>query len=162
MKTNTNHPTVSSIIPCRNEVNFIEKCISSIYEFELIEGGFEVRVVDGMSDDGTRDKLFALSKQKKNLKVLDNIQKIVPKALNIGIKQAKGDYILRLDAHSNYPVDYLSACMAGMKDSAADNVGGIFITRQNGCTFTAKLVQLISTHRFGVGNANFRLNTKPC
>jgi glycosyltransferase involved in cell wall biosynthesis len=151
-------PMVSIIIPCRNEVKFIDKCLRSVFSFDSIPGETEVIVVDGMSEDGTRDILSQWSVRYSNLKILDNPMHIVPTAMNIGLKAAKGDWIVRLDAHADYPKDYLRLCIETSKRTGADNVGGIFKTIPRDKSIQSKLVQALTTHRFGVGNANYRLN----
>ncbi len=150
-------PLVTIIIPCRNEVDFIDRCLTSVFDFESIPGGFEVLVIDGMSDDGTRDILRRWQKERPNLRFLDNRRTIVPTALNIGLKEAKGNWIVRLDAHSEYPKNYLRLCIETSHRTGADNVGGLFITRPRDDTRSARLVMSITTHRFGVGNADYRL-----
>ncbi len=151
---------VSVIIPCRNEIRFIEKCLNSVFIADRVPGGIEIIVVDGMSEDGTRDVVNSFKAIHSNLFFLDNPDKITPSALNIGIKIAKGDYIIRLDAHSIYPSNYFNKCIETIKSTGADNVGGALITKQNGNTFGAKCVQTITTHRFGVGNSEFRVETQ--
>jgi glycosyltransferase involved in cell wall biosynthesis len=151
-------PTISIIIPCRNEEKFIDKCLKSVFSFDPVPGGIEVIVVDGMSDDGTRDILSKWMDHHPNLKVLDNTKRIVPAAMNIGIKAAEGDWIVRLDAHSEYPKDYLRLCLETGHKTGADNVGGVFKTLARDDSAQAMLVQALTTHRLGVGNANFRLN----
>lgn len=151
-------PAISLIIPCRNEARFIDKFLKSVFSFDPVPGGIEVIVVDGMSDDGTRDVLAQWILRRPNLKVLDNPDRIVPTAMNIGIKASKGDWIVRLDAHSEYPKDYLRLCLETSQRTGADNVGGVVITMPRSDSAQAKLVQALTTHRFGVGNAEFRLN----
>jgi len=158
MNNPTLNPSVSIIIPCRNEVAFIEKCLKSIFLFDPVPGGFEVLVVDGMSEDGTRDILHRWQKEQPNLRLLNNPHTIVPTALNIGLKEAKGDWIVRLDVHSEYPKNYLRLCIETSIRTGADNVGGLCITRPRNDTRSAHLVMSITTHRFGVGNADFRLD----
>lgn len=155
-----NYPTVSIIIPCRNEVDFVESCLDSIFNFEDVPGGFDVWIVDGMSEDGTRDLLQTWSLKKQNLHVLDNPDKIVPVALNMAIRQAMGRYLVRLDVHSTYPPKYLRLCVDTAEKTKADNVGGLFITKSRGDGFEAQLVQSLTTHRFGVGNAGYRLGAE--
>jgi len=81
---------VSVLIPCRNEVQYIERCIHSVYSFDQPPGGFEVIVIDGMSTDGTREILSGLRSQYSDLVVIDNPGKTVPHAMNLGIRYAKG------------------------------------------------------------------------
>ncbi len=150
-------PAVSIIIPCRNEARFIDRCLESVFSFEPVVGDTEVIVVDGMSNDGTRDILRQWKIRYPSLIVLDNPGQIVPKALNLGITAAKGAYILRLDAHAEYPADYLRLCLETSQRTGAENVGGWVRTLPRNGSRQARLVQALTTHGFGVGNARFRL-----
>jgi glycosyltransferase involved in cell wall biosynthesis len=82
-------------------------------------------------------------------------------ALNRALRRGDSEYVLRLDAHSLYPRDYLARCVSVSRETMADNVGGVVITRPGSSGFQGKLVQAISTHWFGVGNSGFRLGAKP-
>jgi len=97
-----NIPTVSVIVPCRNERGHIEDCIRSILSQEYPKGEIEFIVVDGMSEDGTRDILARLKAEDSRLKVLDNPRGITPCARNIGIREACGEYVAIVDAHTVY------------------------------------------------------------
>ncbi|RMF83094.1 MAG: glycosyltransferase, partial [Nitrospinota bacterium] len=77
-------PRVTVIIPTRNEIAFIDRCLRSVFAADPVPGGMEVLVVDGMSDDGTRQRLEEWCRQHASLRVLDNPQRIVPTAMNIG------------------------------------------------------------------------------
>lgn len=150
-------PAVSIIIPCRNEARFVDRCLQSVFAFDAVPGGFEVIVVDGMSSDGTREILERWQLEHDELRVLSNPAQIVPIAMNLGIQTARGELIVRLDMHAEYPCDYLAHCVETSNRSGADNVGGVFITLARDSSRQASLVQALTTHRFGVGNANFRL-----
>lgn len=151
--------TASVIIPCRNEAQFIDRCLESVFAFDPVPGGYEVLIVDGRSDDGTRDRLSDWSLRQPNMRVLDNPDRIVPTGMNIGIGVACGEWIVRLDAHSVYPPDYLRLCIETSQRTGADNVGGLFVTLPRDESVESLLVQALTTHRFGVGNADFRLGT---
>jgi len=91
---------VSIIIPCRNEKIYIGKCLDSIIAQDYPKDKMEILVVDGMSEDGSREIVKKLKMKNEKLKVrgirlLDNPKKIVSSAMNIGIKEAKGDVIIR-------------------------------------------------------------------
>lgn len=152
-------PLISIIIPCRNEEKFIVKCLSSVIKQDYPKEEIEILVIDGMSEDRTRDAVKEYMQKYPFIKLLDNPRKIVPTAMNIGIKAACGEWIVRLDAHSEYPKDYLKNCIDTAKRTDADNVGGLVVTLQNGSSFSAKCVQAITTHKFGIGNATFRLES---
>jgi glycosyltransferase involved in cell wall biosynthesis len=152
-------PLISVVIPTCNEVGFIDKCLDSIFSADFPPGDMEVLVVDGMSDDGTRTKLANWCKKHPTLRVLDNPRRVVPAAMNIGIRAARGKWIVRLDAHSTYPTNYFTLCLDTASRTGADNVGGIFVPFLRDDCAEAKLVRALTTHRFGVGNAGFRVST---
>lgn len=148
---------ISVVVPCRNEEKFIRKCISSIVNFELpSEMGIEILIVDGSSEDKTAEIVQEAAKKDGRIKLLSNPHKFQAPALNIGIQRATGDWILRLDAHAEYPPDYLRLCYETALRTGADNVGGLFITRPGSQSYSGRLVQALTTHRFGVGDSGFR------
>lgn len=153
-------PTVSIIIPCRNELTFVERCLSSVLAFEPVPGGCEVIVVDGGSTDGTRAVLSRWQAAHPQIRLLDNPARIVPVAMNLGIGAARGRLILRLDMHAEYPPDYMRRCFEVSERTGADNVGGVVITLSRDSTPQGRMVQALTTHRFGVGNAGFRVGAQ--
>jgi len=94
------------------------------------------------------------------LKLLDNPKKVTPCALNIGIKNAKGEIILWMSAHSRYEKDYISKCVKYLKEYDADNVGGVMITLPRDNAFIGKAIATVLSHPFGVGNSVFRTGAK--
>ena len=152
---------VSVVVPCRNEEYFIADCIASVLEFDLPERiQIEVLVLDGLSEDQTVIKLRSIMKKDARVKLFTNPGKIQSTAINIAVMEAQGEWILRLDAHSTYPQNYLKLCYETMLRTGADNVGGLFITQPRGEKYQAHLVQALTTHPFGVGNAGFRIGMK--
>jgi len=148
---------ITIIIPVRNESNYIATCLESVINFIIPEGcAIEVIVIDGMSDDTTRSIAEKKCEGDARIHLLENPQRIQAAAMNMGIKEASGKHILRLDAHSVYPKNYLQLIYATYLKTAAENVGGQFITRPGGKNYSAQLVQALTTHPFGVGNAGFR------
>jgi len=147
---------VSIIIPCRNEEKFIGKCLDSIIAQDYPKENLEILVVDGMSQDRTRKILKEYQNKYSFIKVLNNPKKIVPIALNIGIAQSRGEYILRADAHSKYSFDYISKCVQYLKKSKADCVGGTLNTLPSRDDFVAKGIAIILSHPFGAGGRTFR------
>ena len=133
-----NHKKVSVLIPCCNEVRNIENCITNVCDFEPPEGGFEVIVIDGMSDDGTREVLSKLQKEYEGLRVFDNPLRTVPHAMNLGIQQARGEYIVRTDVRCIHPVTYLKDLIKLSEETGADNVGGVLVPV--GETYTQKCI----------------------
>jgi glycosyltransferase involved in cell wall biosynthesis len=153
-------PIVSVVIPTRNEIRFIDRCLRSIFSADPVPGAMEVIVVDGMSEDGTREILAEWARRQPNLLILDNPQRIVPTAMNIGIRAARGKWLLRLDAHSEYPADYFKRCLEVSVGTRMENVGGSVVTLPADGSRQARLVQAVTTHPFGVGNSGFRIGAR--
>ncbi|NIP26884.1 MAG: glycosyltransferase [Phycisphaerae bacterium] len=151
-------PMVSVIAPCRNEVLFIEKAIRTILENDYPTELIELLVIDGMSTDGTREIVGRMAEHDERIRLLDNPKKIVPSAMNIGIKASQGEYILRIDCHSTFASNYISKCIELSRRTCADNVGGYIITLPGADTRIAKAIMAATSSKFGVGNSTFRLS----
>ena len=148
---------VSIIIPVFNEKNYIKDCMKSVLSFDLQNEIKEIFLIDGGSNDGTIDIILNFKLSDPRIHYLKNKKKYQSFALNKGIKFSKGKYIMRLDAHSIYPKNYLERCLSVIQSTDADNVGGVFISKLKTKTYQEKIVQAITTHKFGVGNSNFRI-----
>jgi len=157
-KNQTVIPEVSVIIPCRNEEKFIAQCLYTVFENDFPAKKMEVLVVDGRSEDKTRSIVKRLISSHSNLLLLDNPLKITPAALNIGLKNARGDIIIRMDAHARYPKNYISSLVYHLKSLHADNVGGVWDIKPGANTILAKAIALASSSRFGIGNAYYKLS----
>ena len=151
---------VSIIIPSRNEEKFICKCLDSIIAQHYPKDKLEVLVIDGSSEDGTKDIIQGYAECYPLIRLLDNPEKITPVAFNMGIKNAKGKVIMIMSAHATYEKEYILKCVEYLQKYKADNVGGIMITRFRNNTFMGKAIVLALSHRFGVGNSVFRTGTK--
>ena len=151
---------ISVIIPCRNEEKFIANTLDSIINGTYPLDNMEILVVDGMSNDKTREIVKEYEKKYPQIKLVDNPQRTVPYAMNYGIKQAKGDIIVRLDAHSIYPENYIEKLVYWLEKLNADNVGGVWDTQPANDSLEAKAIALATSHPFGIGNAQYRISNK--
>jgi len=148
-------PFATVIIPCRNERNFVADALDSVLANDWPAERMEVLVVDGMSDDGTRDVVGAYADRDARVRLLDNPGLFAGDAMNVGVAAARGDLIARLDAHGTVPPDYLreaAAVLAERPDVWA--VGGP-MTR-TGIDEGSRLVAAISSSNFATGNAGKR------
>jgi glycosyltransferase involved in cell wall biosynthesis len=150
-------PKVSIIVPCRNEVNFIAKFLDSLLANDYPKTNMEVLIVEGMSDDGTRDIIKAYILKHSFISLIDNEKRTTPVALNLGIKNAKGEVIMRMDVHAEYPTNYISGLLAVLDESDADNVGGLCNTIPANNSVIGKAIAMAMAHPFGVGNSYFRI-----
>jgi len=157
---NNNPASISIIIPCRNEEDFIVECLNSIISNDLSTDGIEIVVVDGMSEDRTRRYVRKYSKNYPCIKLLDNPQKNTSTALNIGIKESNGNYIMILSSHSKVEKNFIKTNIDNLEKNAADCVGGVMITIPANNTLLAQAIALTLSHPFGVGNSYFRIGSK--
>ncbi len=149
---------VSVIIPMRNEENFIGACLDSIIANDYPKEYLEVIVLDGMSSDRSREIVLDYSARYPYIRLLDNPGRIAPTALNIGIREARGEIIIRMDAHAVYAPDYISNCVELLQTSGAANVGGL--QRAIGNNYISNAIALATTSRFGIGDAKYRYAEK--
>lgn len=153
----------SVIIPMRNEDRHIGNCLRSLLANDYDPANFEIIVVDGESSDRSVEVVAAIAASSAvPIRVLPNPKRIAPTGMNIGIREARGRYIIRVDAHSEYPPQYVRACIEELERTGAANVGGTFETLPGAQTLIAKGIALMTKHPVGVGNAAFRLGAKDC
>jgi glycosyltransferase involved in cell wall biosynthesis len=157
---NNNLHFISIIIPCRNEEKFIGDCLNSIIANDYPKENLEVLVIDGMSEDGTRAVIESYARQYPWIRLIENPRKITPVALNIGIKNAKGNVIFWMSAHNQYERNYISRSVESLNKFGADNVGGIMKTLPREDNFMGWAIVASLSHRFGVGNSYFRVMPK--
>lgn len=150
-------PTVSVVIPCRNEEKYIEDCIVSIFNQVNLGDFIEIIVVDGMSEDRTTEIVKSLCQTNKNLKLIENPKKITPAGMNLGIQKSKGKYIAIFGAHSKYAEDYLYNCLKLFESHPEVFCVGGPITSTADTPF-GKSVALAMSSRIGVGNAKHRFS----
>lgn len=148
---------VSVIIPVFNEERHIEKCIASINRQDYPREHIEYIFVDGNSTDLTRKLLDDYAKGCSFIRVLNNPDRTAPYAMNLGIRHASGEYIVRLDGHSEYAEDYISKCIEYLSKTGADNVGGIAVAKSSG--YFGNAIACVLSSVFGVGNSSFRTSS---
>jgi len=154
-----NDSFVSIIIPCRNEEKYIAKCLETILSQDYPKERTEVLVVDGMSEDKTREIVGDYLKKYPFIKLLDNPKKFTNFAFNTGIKEAKGEIIMLMGAHAGYEKDYVSKCVRYLNEYDADNVGGVMKTLPSKNTLIAEAIAYCLSHPFGAGNSYFRIGS---
>lgn len=147
---------LSVICPIYNEEKYIAKCIDSILAQDYPKDDLEVIFADGMSTDRTREIVAEYTARFPWIRLIDNPKRIVPPALNAAIAASKGDIIMRLDAHAEYPHDYFSKLTNRLDEYKADNIGGVCITLPvNECAKSKAIAHVLSS-KFGMGNSDFR------
>jgi succinoglycan biosynthesis protein ExoA len=150
------HPVyVSVLMPIRNEARFIERSLRTILNQDYPHHLLEVLIADGMSTDDTRQIIARTTASGPNIKVriIDNPNLIVSTGLNLALKQALGDVIIRVDGHTFLEPDHVCQCVSTLQRSGADHVGGRMETISEGRFGEA--VSLATSSGFGVGHGRF-------
>ena len=150
-------PEVSILIPFRNEKRRIVRCLESLLASSYSLEKCEVIFINGNSTDSSdtivSERMFAFP----HAVLLNNKQACVPSSLNLALRVASGRIILRMDAHCEYPIDYVESCLSELERTGAGNVGGVLLTRPGKENWVSRCIGLLSQHRLAVGNSAFRL-----
>jgi GT2 family glycosyltransferase len=148
-------PFVSVVAPVRNEERYIERCLYAVARQDYSRDRIEVLVVDGRSDDRTREIVARFAAESTlDVRLIDNPARTAAAAMNIGLAEARGDVILRVDGHAALAPDYVRRAVAALDASNADCVGGVL--ENEGDTHVGRAIAAAMSSPFGVGGAKFR------
>lgn len=155
-------PSVSVIIPCRNEEKTIHLVLDAIYSQSYPRDLLQVVIADGFSEDLTRQKIadFKSAHPELNLLVVDNPKRIIPAGLNAAIRASSGDVIVRMDAHSIPNPDYVALCVDALERNLAQNVGGVWDIQPGKDTWFARSIAAAAGNPLAVGDAHYRFTNK--
>lgn len=150
----------SFLLVVRNEKWYIRRVLESILHQDFPQNQYEIIVVDGQSTDST--PMIVQTYQRRypgRIQYLKNPRQTLPSGWNIGIQYAKGDYVIRVDGHSDIPRDFLSKTHEVItRVPEADCVGGVIQSEGEG--FWGEVNAYVYSHPFGVGNSKFRITKK--
>lgn len=150
---------ISIICPCYNEEKYIRRALESILAQDYT-GEVEILVFDGRSEDNTRSIVEEVIQTHSGIRLIDNPNRAVSYAINMGFEMAKGDIIMRIDAHSIYPSNYVSKLAEAINTLPnAASVGGVCRTLPANESGPARAIATACSHRFGVGSSDFRVGT---
>lgn len=152
-------PFVSIIVPCYNEQATIRFLLDAVLAQTYPRTQMEVILADGLSRDKTREVTASFQREhpELSLQVVDNHRRSIPSALNLAIRAARGEIIIRLDAHSMPIPEYVERCVAALSDGRGANVGGVWEIRPGSPGWLPESIALASAHPLGVGDALYRL-----
>jgi succinoglycan biosynthesis protein ExoA len=158
---NAGEPFVSVIIPMRNEQAWIDRCLGSVLAQDWPWDRMEVLVADGLSTDDSPRMLAELAARDPRVRVIANPGLIVPTGLNLAITAARGDIVMRIDAHTMIERDYLRRGVELLERTGACNVGGPMVCRGGGPI--ADAIASAMSSRFGIGAAfHFATGEQEC
>ena len=148
---------VSIISPVFNEEKYIQQTIESFLQQEHASFDVDILLCDGMSTDKTRNIIKEYAEKYPNVRLIDNPKRKTPFAFNIGLKEAKGEYVAILGAHSAYDKNYLQACYDDLIATNSVGCSGRVITQSAYPTTQAKLCEWAMLSSFGVSGNSFRV-----
>jgi succinoglycan biosynthesis protein ExoA len=148
-------PLVTIAMPTFNEERFIEPCIRSIQAQDYPRDLIEILVADGRSEDRTRDILDDLAADDPRIRLIDNPDRLQAAGLNRAILAARGEIVVRMDAHCLYAPSYVRACVETLERTGADNVGGA--QRAKAETAFQRALCAALTSPLGFGGARHRV-----
>ncbi len=162
---NREYPFISALLVTYNESRYIERSLKSLIFQNYPHDLFEIIIIDGGSTDDTLSLAKALIQilSEKNVKIpkiafFNNPKKILAAGWNIGIKNAIGDYVIRLDAHAEAPPNFLRLSVETILNTKTVCVGGKLITKT--IDEKGKMITYVLSSPFGVGNSLFRVSAK--
>lgn len=147
-------PTVSVVMPVVNEERHLRASVQRVLAQDYA-GVFDVTLAVGPSRDATADVAAELSEEFSQVRVVANPSGSTPAGLNAAIGASSGEIVVRVDGHAMIPTDYVSAAVAVLERTGADNVGGIMAAE--GIGDFERAVAAAMTSRFGVGDASFHV-----
>ncbi len=147
-------PRCSIVIPCYNEERYIEdvlRCaLQQRYPPELLGSWWSTAA----RPTGHGSSLGRVAAEDPRVTLLHNPDRIQAAAMNIGIRRARGEVIVRMDAHADYAGDYVAASVAALRRTGALNAGGAARPRHRNGFQRALCVALSSP--LGVGGSAYR------
>ena len=146
-------PLVSILIPCRNDEVYIGRCLDAILASDYPGHRLEILVVDGGSTDGTRPILVRYAALHPSIVLLDSPSGTTPAGLNLAIRSASGDFVVRMDARVLYPPDYIPLLVAALQEAGVDNVGGVMEMIPGDESPIARAIAVGLAHPFGAGES---------
>jgi succinoglycan biosynthesis protein ExoA len=121
----------SVLVPVLNEEEHIREAVDAMRAQDF-DGTIELLFMDGGSTDGTRAVLEQLAAEDPRIRVLDNPGRTTPHALNVGLAAARGEFVVRMDAHAFYPPRYIAAGIERLQRGDVEWVAGPAIPRGTG------------------------------
>jgi glycosyltransferase involved in cell wall biosynthesis len=147
---------VSVIMPVRDEARAIREAVESLLQQELPGLELEILAVDGRSTDGTREILEELAGGEPRLRVVDNPHRLTPHAMNLGLREASGDYVCIFGSHTAYDRDYIGVCVRELEDRGAAGCSGRVTVVPADESVGAELVAWTLSSSFASSGKSFR------
>jgi glycosyltransferase involved in cell wall biosynthesis len=154
----TEWPTVSVVVPVRNEAVNLRAAVESILT-QTYPGGFDVCLAIAPCTDDTMAVAEAIVADHPQVHIVDNPGVTPPCGQNAGFRATTGEVVVVVGGHSALCPGYIGRAVATMLATGAVNVGGV--QRAEGTTTFQRAVARAMTSRFGVGSGRTHLGGTP-
>jgi succinoglycan biosynthesis protein ExoA len=144
---------VSVLVPVLNEAGVIGDTAQAMLA-QSFDGRIEYLFIDGGSTDATREGLEQLAGADERVRVLDNPARRQSPALNLGLREARGAFVARMDAHTFYPPDYVERGVRRLSRGDVAWVGGPQLPL--GVGRWSRRISVAMRSPLGIGGAVFR------
>jgi glycosyltransferase involved in cell wall biosynthesis len=121
----------SVLVPVLNEERFIERTVAAMRR-QSFPGQIELIFADGGSQDRTREILERLAVEDPRIRVIDNPHRGQSSGLNLALARARGRWVVRMDAHTEYPEDYVALGVARLQRNGTRWVSGPLAPKGHG------------------------------
>jgi succinoglycan biosynthesis protein ExoA len=143
-------PVVTVVVPMHNELGWIDACLEGFSAQTWPLSLLDLVVVDGMSDDGSRDVVDAWTQRCDWVRVVENPHRKAAAAFNIGVTEAKGDVVCLFSAHGVPDATYVECSVAVLRETGVAGVGGDY--RHEGLDPAANAIGNAMVSPFGMGS----------
>ena len=133
---------ISVIVAVKNEEKYVKECIGSLLNQSYSTDKYEIIVVDGCSADGTWAILQELKKQNPQLKIFKNLKENAAAGRNIGVRNAKGEYVAFIDGDAVADTNWLDNISNTFGNVGAVGVGGPDLLPPDS-TYTSRVIGMI-------------------
>lgn len=147
---------VSFFIVARNAEKYLPGILTDILNQDYPKEDMEFVLIDGESEDKTLEVMNNFKNINRDLKIktISNYKKILASGWNIGLSNSTGNIILRVDAHSKIPSDFVRKNVESIA-KGENIVGGQRITVIPDKPYQ-QVISLAEMSKFGAGSAAYR------
>lgn len=137
-----------------NEERHLRSAVEAVMDQDY-PGPTEIIIALGPSQDATDAIAAELAALDSRVATVANPAGATPSGLNLALKEATHDIIVRVDGHAVLPPDYVSIAVEVLQETGADNVGGTM--NAEGTTTFENAVACATNSWLGVGGARFHV-----
>jgi len=143
-------PLVSVVVPARDEEACIGRCLESLLAQTYPAGRMEILVVDNRSRDRTALIVAGYTAHDARIRLLSCDGANQADAMNLGVREARGEIVARVDAHGHVEPDYVAQAVAALaRHPGVVAVGGPYLPA--GEQLLERVAWLARSSRIGVG-----------